>query len=799
MLVAIVAAAFAGCSKDATSEIENIVPANTVTVKFGATVEETRATLEPNEGETAFAAAWEDGDQIGVYANALYGEDGEFNAQNTLGKCVGNAFETAFKNAPSEVELAEYVAYYPYTVSVGSLTNISFGPNRVQNGNKYNSQYDIMISENVMVDKSNIGKDENGNAIVFQMKRQTAIAYFHFATTDNTIASEKLVSAKLSVTGGNIAAEKLQVAYNETYNTISLGARNDAKKEITITFEGDEATAGDFTSWFNVLPGSFDSMTLELETENYTATVTRNGAVTYEAGKLYKVSATDKLQWKPKTEDYSGTYLIMAQIVNNSHSQNGCYFYLAPNDDNANFQKALSTNIYDLNNDYSNIVEDNNAWVIVKQKDNYLLKTLNPATSGSDRYIKSVNNQNQAKFVAKKEDAELIEITKNDDGTFNFKITQASGDRCFALNKNSGQERFAFYKTGTQSEKLVLIPYVQTPKITTNVTNVTVSPEGKDYEDITYKVSGFETAPTVTVECDGMIVTAAENVDGTIMYTVSANTTGEERNGWIKLSADGVEQKVVVNQESNKLAAPSNIKASGTATEIKASWDKVANATSYEWTLYKGTDKDGEKVVVSENDFTSAENDTTVTLTIAGTFDVGAQYVLYVKSLGDGENYKDSDEAQVEVSFNGGTEPVKEITAKLTLSSSNKFGTSSGSTLKDDNGNIWTVTSDVSIQNTYNSTYKGQQFGTGSTNGTITFSTTINKPIKSISVIAAAGGTKATVEFTINNISCGTNVLSKTSTEYTVNGNGQGAISIVFKQNEKKAVYLGEIKVIYEE
>ena len=173
--------------------------------------------------------------------------------------------------------------------------------------------------------------------------------------------------------------------------------------------------------------------------------------------------------------------------------------------------------------------------------------------------------------------------------------------------------------------------------------------------------------------------------------------------------------------------------------------------------------------------------------------------MLYVKSLGDGVNYLDSDEASVPISF-GGTSGGNDVTASLTLSNNKKFATESGSTLTDDKGNIWTVAhTNASIQNSYNTTYKGQQFGTGSTNGTITFSTTINKPIKSISITAAAGGTKATVELSVNNIIWQTNTLSKTSQEYTVKGNGQGEILIIFKQNEKKAVYLGAIKVVYEE
>lgn len=251
------------------------------------------------------------------------------------------------------------------------------------------------------------------------------------------------------------------------------------------------------------------------------------------------------------------------------------------------------------------------------------------------------------------------------------------------------------------------------------------------------------------------------------------------------------------------LKTPTIESATMTATTLAATWVGDDNATKYEWELYAG-----EKISDNSDNLVGTGSVKTNSLSenlennanfLVDKFTEGTKYVLYVKSVGDGVNYLDSDEASVPISF-GGTSGGNDVTASLTLSNNKKFATESGSTLTDDKGNIWTVAhTNASIQNSYNTTYKGQQFGTGSTNGTITFSTTINKPIKSISITAAAGGTKATVELSVNNIIWQTNTLSKTSQEYTVKGNGQGEILIIFKQNEKKAVYLGAIKVVYEE
>lgn len=90
--------------------------------------------------------------------------------------------------------------------------------------------------------------------------------------------------------------------------------------------------------------------------------------------------------------------------------------------------------------------------------------------------------------------------------------------------------------------------------------------------------------------------------------------------------------------------------------------------------------------------------------------------------------------------------------ANLTLSSTTKFGTTSGSTLTDNQGNTWTCTG-TSIQNSYQSAYSGQQFGTGSTDYSYTFTSSISGTITSVSITAAAGGTAATYDISVGGTS----------------------------------------------
>ena len=139
-------------------------------------------------------------------------------------------------------------------------------------------------------------------------------------------------------------------------------------------------------------------------------------------------------------------------------------------------------------------------------------------------------------------------------------------------------------------------------------------------------------------------------------------------------------------------------------------------------------------------------------------------------------------------------------TVTLTLSTNKKFETSSGATLTVD-GITWTSTfSKATPQSSYNTTYKGQQLGTKSTQGTNTFTASFSgKKVTQVTVTAAAGGTKNTLAVSVGGTSYGSNTLSKTSTTYTFSGTETGGdVVILFTQVEKVANYLGSITVTYE-
>lgn len=277
---AVAALGLASCAKEV-APVETPKD-NLVTVHFGATAGiegatagiegATKATLT-TEDELTFTSAWENGDVLSVeYISPETADNKIITATWT-----GTSFEAI--GLPNETGAWDYTACYPVPDSKDS--HIDFGANRTQNGNSYNSIYDVMIG-NKSTKNSAAGKDDDESDIVFNMDRKTAVVYFHLTGGP---ADEDLVSATLSVEDGFIAS---QYAYISNF----AFAPTEDLKEITITFPEKAPKASDFQLWFNVLPTMYTKMTLTVETANQTLTISRNAPNIneYLAGKLYKVS-----------------------------------------------------------------------------------------------------------------------------------------------------------------------------------------------------------------------------------------------------------------------------------------------------------------------------------------------------------------------------------------------------------------------------------------------------------------------------------------------------------------------------
>ncbi len=275
-LLAVAALGLSACNDDKLVPDNGNADGKFVTVHFGAEASiegATKATLT-TEDELTFTSMWENGDVLSVKYISPKTDDNKI----ITATWDGISFEA--KGLPNETGAWDYTACYPKPDEKDN--HIDFGRVRTQKGSAYNGIYDVMIG-NKSTENSAAGKDDDGSNVVFNMTRQTAVAYFHLTGGP---ADEEVVSATLSVEGGFIASQSANIS------GFVFAPKADLK-EITITFDaGTAPKASDFQLWFNVLPTEYTKMTLTVETANHTSTISRAKAGNYAAGKLYKVVKT---------------------------------------------------------------------------------------------------------------------------------------------------------------------------------------------------------------------------------------------------------------------------------------------------------------------------------------------------------------------------------------------------------------------------------------------------------------------------------------------------------------------------
>lgn len=373
-LLAVAALGLSACNDDKLVPDNGNADGKFVTVHFGAEAAiegATKATLTPDGGETAFQAAWENGDELKVkYSN-------DSGIETATGTTTATWKSTSFESTmPEYTGMWIYDAAYPVPASDNS---VDFGPNRTQKGNAYNSKYDIMIGSAVAKNAA-AGKDKTGKDIVFMMTRQTAIAYFHFTSDLN----EAVTSATLTVSGEGSA-----IASNYAYVSDFAWAPAKDCQSITITFPEEAPNAQDFQLWFNVLETKYSSMSLTVETATKRFTISKNTAGEYVAGKLYKVKKSG-IAWTDKGG--SSTPATHVSVVNV---------------DNVNAVLAMGNGSY---GDYKDIVQT----ITVDGLEYSMTNICANSKNGQDGYLMAAKQ-----FIQMKKSTSYIFNTKN--GVTNIK------------------------------------------------------------------------------------------------------------------------------------------------------------------------------------------------------------------------------------------------------------------------------------------------------------------------------------------------------------------------------------------
>ena len=276
--------------------------------------EQSRADINVDFG-TGLTGTWNGEDNLGVLANDF----------TKLLQFTYAPDSKAFTGSLSGSEGTwAYRAFYPHNGNAavsGTTVTVPFSALRTQNGNKYNSEFDIMAADAITHNNAEPGKTPEGNAVKFNLHRITSILALKL---QGGAASEKIASVMLT-SEKPVASEKLTFTVpsdpNATYDpsaitpklvvegTSATGSPISINSEhITVTYADGTAPSADYSeTFFNVLPDdSYGDLTFSACTDKGNAasfTITRttpvvaNWVYTVERTASFTKAAAPTVKW----------------------------------------------------------------------------------------------------------------------------------------------------------------------------------------------------------------------------------------------------------------------------------------------------------------------------------------------------------------------------------------------------------------------------------------------------------------------------------------------------------------------
>lgn len=590
------------------------------------------------------------------------------------------------------------------------------------------------------------GMTADGKNIVFNMTRQTAIAYFHLTST----LDEEVVSAKLSVEGGNIASSLVMLLVHTDGYDISTKDL----KEITITFEkGTAPKASDFKLWFNVLPTIYDKMTLTVETANHTLTISRNAPEIdeYVAGKLYKVVKkipADK--WVSKAA-YTGGDLVFdfkthpAGWPAETNANAGDYDYVLSG---VKYAFNLSTRVYCKG------TSGDNGYLMISGKNdtegNALLGL--PAISGFKltKVVATINDQ-----VINVSSKTMVAITDGVDviaGGVAQNWNTKGAVHTYTLTET--EENTVYYMLATvanaQVMKLVLSYEPATPSATKYVVSFA-----------TVEGGSFSASPR-KAEAGAEITLTATPAEG---YAFN--------NDW---SVKGADETVIEVVDGKFVMPAQNVTVSGTFSKVIP----LPTCATPVITIAEGgvvsitCETVGATIHYTVGDAPADPTEADLVFSAVYTLTEGQT----IKAIAVADGFKQSAVASKKYVVGGSA--LVDKTATITFGTNDVKIDKASVTANDDQMNSWTITTAGTTSYTQQSTYS-QVGSSKKPASSITFTTTLPEDAEVTSISAKFGGfsnTAGTVTLKVGDTSVGTGALNAT-TDVTVTSNSTAAGNMV--------------------
>ncbi len=282
LAILVATALFAGCSNY--DETNDPARAGNTFVKLHADVAddaETRAGI--SVGESTFTGYWEDNDAMGILFTAP-------GSTPELRQFSYNNNDFAFEGElPAQTGAWQYMAFYPHANVTGTKASIPFGNLRTQSGNAFNCASDALVAPSLNFANAEPGKTDEGDPIRFTLSRLTSILNLEVNGGGNSDKVRHLLLTSENETQ-TLSAASIDFDISDMGSGLAF-SQTAPSNVIALGFEeGTAPEANDINAFFNIMPGSYDKLTIDVITATQIGTVTIERAADkpFAAGKLYK-------------------------------------------------------------------------------------------------------------------------------------------------------------------------------------------------------------------------------------------------------------------------------------------------------------------------------------------------------------------------------------------------------------------------------------------------------------------------------------------------------------------------------
>lgn len=555
---------------------------------------------------------WEKGDKISIaytVADKWQNASGDATTNNPAKIYVSNGLaaggETAVFNISGDFNstatgVHQFYSVYPSSCVKSNNNNIKYAPSvtmtipdvQTPAENSFDAAADLMIGKATKT--YNSLSDARADAIPLLWQRIVSHADITLKGLQGLTENEVITTIVLTA---DADAKLVGDRYVDIQNgDISVPTKITDANILTINGTYLKVNNNNVEFWAAVMPATVKSLNIAVETNK--ATYTRNiescnieFKQNARKGLNVDMSSVERVE-KEETPDYSGEWLIV-----DNEMKYACM----------NYSTGKFYTTYTLTTLNGLICETqelpNYKMVLTKIADNSAKQGLYTIQDSKGLYIKCSDEKNIS-GVSTLDDACYWKITY-DKTTSIWKITSTTTSPYYLLY-NTDAPRFTTYKnTSTSVIDIKLISYKDVLPLTEPILSadkaITVPAVGIENGSMSITVKNIK---TVNTSVDGKVVTSASVSGDILTYTVSKNETTDIRNGFITLSAEGVDNVTIeVTQNGDGGAAEEKSEtitlANGTFNNSTITW----SGTSCSFVQKKGS---GTNVVPPNKDYISA-------------------------------------------------------------------------------------------------------------------------------------------------------------------------------------------------